>query len=58
LDSKLSEKGFLVLGIEREKNWIPIPKSTEIIKQGDRLVVYGPLKDLKSLLEEKDLSQS
>lgn len=58
LESKLSEKGFLVLGIERDKNWIPIPKSNEIIKQGDRLVVYGPLKDLKSLLEERDLSQS
>lgn len=58
LESKLSEKGFLVLGIERDKNWIPIPKSSEIIKQGDRLVVYGSLKDLKSLLEERDLSQA
>ncbi|MFB0566292.1 MAG: TrkA C-terminal domain-containing protein [Candidatus Aminicenantaceae bacterium] len=49
-EAKLSEKGILVLGIERDKNWIPIPKSTEIIEQKDRLVVYGPLKVLKSLL--------
>lgn len=51
-ESKLSEKGFLVLGIEREKNWIPTPKPHEKLKKGDRLVVYGPLKTLKSLLQE------
>lgn len=52
MDSKLSEKGILVLGIEREKNWIPTPKATEIIRNGDNLIVYGPLKILKSKLGE------
>lgn len=56
LESKLSERGILVLGIERDKSWIPIPKSAEILKQEDRLVVYGPLNDLKSLLDETKLS--
>jgi len=51
VEAKLSEKGILVLGIEREKNWIPTPKASEIIKNGDDLVVYGPLKILKSKLE-------
>jgi hypothetical protein len=51
-EAKLSEKGILVLGIERDKNWIPTPKASEIIKNGDDLVVYGPLKVLKSKLEE------
>ena len=49
--SKLNEKGILVLGIERNKVWIPTPKSSEIIRQGDSLVIYGPLKVLKTKLE-------
>lgn len=52
MESKLNEKGILVLGIERDKNWIPTPKATEIIKSGDNLVIYGPLEVLKSRLEE------
>lgn len=43
MDSKLSEKGILVLGIEREKTWIPTPKASEVIKNGDNLIVYGPI---------------
>ena len=46
--SELSEKRILVLGIERGKTWIPVPRSDEIIMDGDRLVVYGPLDVLKS----------
>ena len=51
-EAKLNEKGILVLGIERDKVWIPTPKATEIINNGDDLVVYGPLDVLKSKLEE------
>lgn len=50
--SKLTEKGLLVLGIERGKSWIPIPKAKEIIRESDRLVVYGPLDKLKALFRE------
>jgi len=39
----------LVLGIERGKNWIPIPKATEIIEDGDKVVAYGALKVLKRI---------
>ena len=53
MESKLSEKGILVLGIEREKNWIPTPSAEEMIKKGDNVVVYGPLKVLKSKLEHE-----
>lgn len=52
MESKLNEKGILVLGIERDKKWIPTPKATEIIKSGDNLVIYGPLEVLKSKLED------
>ena len=50
-DWKLNEKGVLVLGIERGKNWVPIPKATVLIEEDDRLVVYGPHKTLKELLK-------
>jgi K+/H+ antiporter YhaU regulatory subunit KhtT len=50
-DWRLNEKGILVLGIERGKNWVPIPKASEIIEEGDRLVVYGPNERLKEMLK-------
>jgi hypothetical protein len=43
---------FLVVGIERDKKWISLPKSREIIKEGDKLVVYGELNVLKELFKE------
>jgi len=50
-ESRLIEKGLLVLGIERGKNWIPVPKANESIKEGDGIVVYGPLDVLKDLFK-------
>lgn len=50
-DWRLNEKGILVLGIERGKNWVPIPKAAEIIEEEDRLVVYGPNDRLRELLK-------
>lgn len=52
LKSKLSEKGVIVLGIERGKAWIPIPKAAEKMQEGDNIIVYGPLDVLKKLLKE------
>jgi hypothetical protein len=51
-EARLSSKGLLVLGIERGPRWIPIPSAGEVIRTGDRLVVYGPLTILKALLRE------
>jgi len=48
---ELNKKGILVLGIEREKGWIPTPKASEVLKCYDRLIVYGPLDALKSHLD-------
>lgn len=48
---QLNKMGILVLGIEREKNWIPTPKANEVLKSYDRLIVYGPLDALKSHLD-------
>lgn len=53
-DCLLNVKGILVLGIERGGTWLPTPKAVEIIHEGDRLVMYGPLKILKARLSEGD----
>jgi len=50
-ESALSEKGLLVLGIERGHSWIPTPRPDETLSEGDRVVVYGPLKGLRSLFK-------
>ncbi len=52
-ECELCEKELVVLGIERGKNWIPIPKAKETIIEGDRIVVYGPLAVLKALFREE-----
>ena len=50
---KLTARELLVLGIERGKNWVPIPKAKERIKEGDRVVVYGPLEVLRDLFKDE-----
>lgn len=50
-ECKLPQKELLILGIERGKDWIPIPKAEETIVEGDRIVVYGPLKVLKTMFK-------
>jgi hypothetical protein len=50
-ECRLSEKRILVLGIERGKSWIPIPKASKKIENGDNLIVYGPHDVLKELLK-------
>lgn len=47
---RLAERGILVLGIERGAQWIPIPRASEEIQVGDRVIVYGPLVTLRSVL--------
>jgi len=52
-EQELPKKELLVLGIERGKTWIPIPKSTATFEGGDKLVVYGSLNVLKGLFSEQ-----
>ena len=47
-ENKLTSKKLLVFGIERGKSWISIPSSKEVIREGDKLVVYGPLDVLRN----------
>jgi len=52
-EHKLTEKEILVLGIERGKSCIPIPKPKETIQNGDKLVVYGSINVLKGVFSER-----
>lgn len=52
-EKELTRKGLLVLGIEREKTWIPVPKPSEIMEEGDKLIIYGPLEKLNENFREK-----
>jgi len=49
-DHKLNIRGMLVLGVEREKSWIPVPQSDEVLHKDDRLVIYGPVDTMKATL--------
>jgi hypothetical protein len=49
-DHKLNIRGILVLGVERGKTWIPVPHGDEVLREDDRLVIYGPVDKMKSIL--------
>jgi hypothetical protein len=48
LESNNPDNDFWVVGIEREKDWISLPKSREKIEEKDKLIVYGNIDQLKS----------
>ena len=43
-----TDNEFWVVAIGRGKDWISLPRSREVIKEGNRLVVYGNLDSSKS----------
>lgn len=45
----IPEKGFRILGIERDGDWIAAPKSAQVLRKDDRLVIYGRLEALHAL---------
>jgi hypothetical protein len=49
-DNKLNIRGILVLGVERGRSWIPVPHGDEVLHKDDRLVIYGPVDKMKSIL--------
>jgi len=50
--SELGRRSVLVLGIERGREWISIPRAEEEVRAGDRIVVYGPLEELDALFRK------
>jgi hypothetical protein len=52
-ENKLTSKKLLVFGIERGRSWVSTPSSKEVVREGDKLVVYGPLDVLRTQLKSK-----
>jgi len=50
-ECKLCREDTLLIGIERDRKWIPIPKLQEKIQEGDKLILYGNLKKLREILK-------
>ncbi len=53
-EANMLENGFWVVGIERGKDWISLPRSREKITEKDRLIVYGNIDQLKSLFGKSE----
>jgi hypothetical protein len=47
--SGLAEEDIMVLSIERDSEIIPVPKAQNKIREGDRLMCFGKLENLKKL---------
>ncbi len=45
------DKQLWVVGIERGKDWISLPRSREVVNIGDRLVTYGNLVTLREIFK-------
>ena len=52
IECRIREKGLLILGIERAHDWLPIPAGEEIIKDGDKLIIYGPFTILRKEFDQ------
>jgi hypothetical protein len=48
-DTSLREKDILLLAIERDKQILPAPKASDVIKEGDTLICYGKLENMQEI---------
>jgi Trk K+ transport system NAD-binding subunit len=51
VEADTPDNEFWIVGIERGRNWISLPRSKEVIQEGDRLVVYGELDSLRQIFK-------
>lgn len=52
-EAKLTEKNIYVLNINRDNEVIPNPKGDEVIQNGDTLLCYGEMFQLRELIPER-----
>ncbi len=48
--SGFKERDLMILSVERDEGVIPLPKAQTKIQDGDRLICYGKLENLKGLI--------
>jgi hypothetical protein len=46
-EANFRQKDILILAIERDKQILPAPKASDILKEGDSLICYGKLKNMQ-----------
>ena len=51
-EANIPENAFWVVGIERGKHWISLPKSHEKIEEKNRLIVYDNIDQMKSIFKK------
>jgi hypothetical protein len=48
-----TRRDTLILGVERDRTWLPARQMKEQLREGDQLVIYGRLEQLKQEYESK-----
>jgi hypothetical protein len=51
LRDKLTAGGFIVLGLERQGQWIPNPLKEDSVDTGDSLILYGSLSEMEKIFQ-------
>jgi hypothetical protein len=54
LKDKLAAGGFVILGIERQGQWIPNPGAKESFIERDSLIVYGVLSKMEKVFQNRE----
>lgn len=49
-ETNFKDEGFMVLAIEREDGVLNVPKGSDTIQKGDKLVIFGNIKNMKQAL--------
>jgi hypothetical protein len=50
---KLAEDKFVILGMERDGQWVPSPEQSELVRNGDTIVFYGSLNEMDRSFRRK-----
>lgn len=57
LKGKLKADNFIILGIERQGQWINNPEASELINEGDYLILYGILGNIEGVFHASSRNQ-
>jgi len=57
-EQALHDSGSLILGIERGKELMHLPPGNKVLEEGDRVILYGPIKSLHWLFREREPENS
>lgn len=50
IDTNFKNEGFMILAIERKDGVLSVPRGSDTIQKGDKLVIFGSIKNMKQAL--------